>query len=236
MTDEYRFGDFVLDLMHASCGVEPTRSRFHRRRTSYSRSSSPIDRRPCQSWTLQERLWPDTFVVEKNLVNLVAEIRAALGDDATHPRFVRTVPRFGYAFREAAAAMAETQVTDPSVRFRLRWPDGRAALREGEHVLGRDPDLELFIDATSVSRRHAVIRVSGGEATIQDLGSKNGTFVADRSATAPMPLADGDVIRLGSVELTFYGERALFDPHRGASRALTSKVRNRVVDDKFSPV
>ena len=48
---------------------------------------------------LQERLWPDTFVLEKNLVNLVAEIREALGENATNPRFVRTVPRFGYAFR-----------------------------------------------------------------------------------------------------------------------------------------
>jgi pSer/pThr/pTyr-binding forkhead associated (FHA) protein len=45
--------------------------------------------------------------------------------------------------------------------------------------------------------------VSGADATIEDLGSKNGTFVADRSASSPTPLADGDVIRLGSVELTF---------------------------------
>ena len=52
---------------------------------------------------LQEKLWPDAFVVERNLVNRIAEIREALGDDATHPRFVRTVHRFGYAFRNAAA-------------------------------------------------------------------------------------------------------------------------------------
>ena len=52
---------------------------------------------------LQERLWPDTFVLEKNLVNLVAEIREALGDSATKPRFVRTVPRFGYAFRDSTS-------------------------------------------------------------------------------------------------------------------------------------
>ena len=52
---------------------------------------------------LQERLWPDTFVLEKNLVNLVAEIREALGDSATNPRFVRTVPRFGYAFRDSTS-------------------------------------------------------------------------------------------------------------------------------------
>ena len=50
---------------------------------------------------LQNRLWPSTFVVEKNLTNLVSEIREALGDDPVHPRFIRTVHRFGYAFREA---------------------------------------------------------------------------------------------------------------------------------------
>jgi hypothetical protein len=166
---------------------------------------------------LQERLWPDTFVVEKNLVNLIAEIRAALGDDAASPRFVRTVPRFGYAFREAAG-IGETQVADSRVRFRLRWPDGRAALREGDHVLGRDPDLELFIDGPSVSRCHAVIRVSGADATIQDLGSKNGTFVGDRSAAAPMPLADGDIIRLGSVELTFIAVSVRYSTRTEAPR------------------
>ena len=49
---------------------------------------------------LQERLWPGTFVVEKNLANLVSEIRDAIGDDPSNPRFIRTVHRFGYAFRD----------------------------------------------------------------------------------------------------------------------------------------
>ena len=47
---------------------------------------------------LMERLWPDTFVVEANLSNLVGELRAALGDASQRPRFIRTLQRFGYAF------------------------------------------------------------------------------------------------------------------------------------------
>ena len=47
---------------------------------------------------LQERLWPDTFVVEANLSNLVAEIREALGDRGRTPTWVRTAHGFGYAF------------------------------------------------------------------------------------------------------------------------------------------
>lgn len=154
---------------------------------------------------LQELLWPDTFVVEKNLVNLVAEIRQALGDDSTHSRFVRTVHRFGYAFRESPDGTSANNATirGNDVRFRLRWAERRVGLGEGEHVLGRDPDLELFLDSPGVSRRHALIRIAGNVATLEDLGSKNGTFVADRRLDAAIALADGDAIRVGSVRLTF---------------------------------
>jgi len=70
-------------------------------------------------------------------------------------------------------------------------------------VLGRDPDLELFLDAPDVSRRHAQINIAGDEATIADLDSRNGTFVGERRVQAPTRLADGDSIRVGSVRLTF---------------------------------
>ena len=159
---------------------------------------------------LQERLWPDTFVLEKNLVNLVAEIRAALGDSATNPRFVRTVPRFGYAFRDVTSkeSAGDPPMRRAAARFRLVWAGGRAALRDGEYVLGRDPDLELFLDAEHVSRRHARITIAGSEATIEDLNSKNGTFVSDRRLESAARLADGARIRVGSVLLTFSAVRS----------------------------
>jgi DNA-binding winged helix-turn-helix (wHTH) protein len=160
---------------------------------------------------LQDRLWPDTFVVDKNLVNLIAEIRVALGDDAAHPRFVRTIHRFGYAFRDSAperpASRKAVQRKDP--RFRLSWIGGGLGLADGEYVLGRDPGLELFLDSPDVSRRHARITVAGEEATIEDLESKNGTFVADRKVRTATRLGDGDTIRLGSFALTFTAIRSL---------------------------
>lgn len=154
---------------------------------------------------LQERLWPDTFVLEKNLVYLVAEIREALGDNATDPRFVRTVPKFGYAFRHSTSpsSAASARVRPYGARFRLAWPGGRAALSDGEYVLGRDPDLELFLDAHDVSRRHARITIANDDATIEDLDSKNGTFVADRRVDSATRLVNGASIRVGSVRLTF---------------------------------
>ena len=54
---------------------------------------------------LQQRLWPDTFVAEANLSNLIAEIRDALGDSPREPAYIRTVHKVGYAFSGEAAFM-----------------------------------------------------------------------------------------------------------------------------------
>jgi len=153
---------------------------------------------------LQERLWPGTFVVEKNLANLVSEIRDAIGDDASNPRFIRTVHGFGYAFRDLAPPEEPGRPASGGgdVSFRLKWVNGRLTLEAGEHLIGRDPDAEIFLNSAGVSRRHARIRVAAGRATIDDLGSKNGTFVGDEPVKGPRSLADGDVISVGSVKLT----------------------------------
>jgi DNA-binding winged helix-turn-helix (wHTH) protein len=216
------FGNFVLDLdarelRHGGNAV-PLSPKAHQ-----LLEMLVVNRpKPLAKLALQERLWPDSFVLEKNLVNLIAEIRAALGDEATHPRFVRTVHRFGYAFRDASAEPGANRAPIPRkvISFRLVWPGGRAGLTDGDHVLGRDPDLELFLDSPSVSRRHACIRIAGDEATIEDLESKNGTFVGDRPVDSIMRLGSGDSIRLGSVRLTFTAVRT-----RGSTETLSpSKV------------
>jgi DNA-binding winged helix-turn-helix (wHTH) protein len=153
---------------------------------------------------LLERLWPGTFVVEKNLANLVSEVREAIGDDPGNPRFIRTVHRFGYAFRgaDSRGESGGSAGRGGSVSFRLKWMNGRLTLDEGEHVVGRDPDAEIFLNSDGVSRRHARIEISAERATIEDLGSKNGTFVGDQRVEGTRLLSDGDVIRVGSVKLT----------------------------------
>ena len=160
---------------------------------------------------LQERLWPATFVVEKNLANLVGEIRDALGENPSNPRFIRTVHRFGYAFRETAGS-AETgrPAGRGGVSFRITWVSGRVTLDEGEHVLGRDPNVEIYLEGPGVSRRHALIKIAAARATIEDLGSKNGTLVGDQRVNGSRSIGDGDVITVGSVKLTV---RALQTPN-----------------------
>jgi DNA-binding winged helix-turn-helix (wHTH) protein len=153
---------------------------------------------------LHERLWPDTFVVETNLASLIAEIRQALNDDAKHPRFVRTAHRVGYAF--CGVVVDEITPMLPTARAILCWllkDGGRIALHSGENILGRDVEGTITLDSPSVSRRHARIQVLEHNATIEDLGSKNGTYVRGERVSAAVRLSDGDDVRIGSVVLRF---------------------------------
>jgi FHA domain len=140
-------------------------------------------------------------VVEANLSNLIGEVRRALDDEPRQPRYVRTIHRFGYAFRGETADLARSDTG--KVVCRVIWAGGSAMLREGEHIIGRNSEATVFLDSPSVSRRHARIRVADGHATFEDLGSKNGSSVRGRRAHGPISLADGDVITTGVVELTF---------------------------------
>ena len=64
--------------------------------------------------------------------------------------------------------------------------------------------LGIFIwHTTRVSRQHARITVAEGRATLEDLGSKNGTFVGDRRIETPIELHDGDEIGVGPLRLRF---------------------------------
>jgi hypothetical protein len=151
-----------------------------------------------------ERLWPSTVVVEANLSNLVAEVRAATGDDARRPRFIRTVHGFGYAFSGEAAA--EPAGEAPARRDSLCWVvcgESRIQLAQGDHLIGRHPASVVIIDSPKVSRHHAAIRVAGASATLLDLGSRNGTFVGGERIESPVTLRHGDRIRVGPVVLEF---------------------------------
>jgi sulfite reductase (NADPH) flavoprotein alpha-component len=55
----------------------------------------------------------------------------------------------------------------------------------------------VIIDASTVSRRHALISVTLGTATIEDLSSTNGTFVNETRITRPTSVANGNRIALG---------------------------------------
>jgi DNA-binding winged helix-turn-helix (wHTH) protein len=161
---------------------------------------------------LLEHIWPDTIVTEANLATLVAELRSALGDDAHHPRSIRTAHRHGYAFCGMATEGNEAtpMETPGSSRVRLLIGEREIALAPGAHVLGREPEAAVWVDSPRVSRRHARIFVSAAGTSVEDLGSKNGTFVNGNRVTNAHLLCDGDEIRLGSERLVlrFLGTNA----------------------------
>ena len=158
------------------------------------------------------------------LASLIAEIREALGDNARQPRFIRTAHRFGYAFcgesldasdrtdrRGSLADEVITRSASPSgessspTSFCWLIKDGkRLPLGSGENIVGRESDDgSIRLDSPTVSRRHARISIATNGASLEDLGSKNGTFVRGEPVTAVVPLIDGDEIRVGSVVLRF---------------------------------
>ena len=153
---------------------------------------------------LRAELWPGVFVTEANLPNLITELRAELGDRARRPRIIRTVRGFGYAFSapaQAAPSSAPSQVEGPI--YRLIWGNREIALAPGENVIGRAADSVLFIDHSSVSRRHARILVNPSGAVLEDLGSKNGTLLRGKRITRAERLADKDPIAIGPASLVF---------------------------------
>jgi DNA-binding winged helix-turn-helix (wHTH) protein len=152
---------------------------------------------------LHERLWPRTFVSEANLSNLVAEVRSALGDRAQAPRYIRTAYGFGYAFCSDTVTVDKEPVRSTRASCWLEWGRRRFPLFPGSYVVGRDADADIRLESTTVSRRHARIVVSDERMTLEDVGSKNGTYRGTEQVIDAVPLADGDSIRIGSVVVTF---------------------------------
>lgn len=214
---QLRFGEFTLDT-----------DRRQLRRDGVDRHLSLqgvellhllIDNHPraLSKREIHERLWPDVSFSEAALTSLAAEVRRALDETAMREDFLRTVPRFGYAFHgEANEVNPPTPPrATPRVRCWLVLPSGQLGLPDGEYMLGRNDDVAVAFDSLTVSRHHARIRVSHDVAVVEDLHSRNGTFLNGERLTAPAPLADGDEIALGLITVRF----SVTEPG-GATRSL----------------
>jgi DNA-binding winged helix-turn-helix (wHTH) protein len=155
---------------------------------------------------IQDVVWPESLVTETTLANLVTEVRSALGETGRESRLVRTVRGLGYAF-DGEATEATEEGPSPKRHVLLRG-DRELPLREGENVLGRDPDLAVPVVHPSISREHPRITVTGAHVEIEDLGSKNGTFVAGERLEGRRTLRNGDAVTAGSAALVYLDTRA----------------------------
>lgn len=107
--------------------------------------------------------------------------------------------------------------------FILEFQDTRFPVRP-EMVLGRSAYCSLVLPHGSVSRRHAVVRLVEGGAEVEDLESRNGTFVNDVRAEGVVRLAHGDQLRMGDCQLRFYDSAQLPDGVPATDTARLSQV------------
>lgn len=145
---------------------------------------------PVSRDALYQQLWPDVVVEPGNLHGLVSEIRTATGDR----EIIRTVHRVGYAFTAIATAR-------DTARFSIVLGTEEIPLRSGENIIGRDPHDAITIHAPEVSRHHARLFIEGTTVTLEDLGSKNGTFVGTRRVTDAVRVQPGDEILVGTIRM-----------------------------------
>jgi DNA-binding winged helix-turn-helix (wHTH) protein len=221
-----------MDLAFADCVFKPASRQLLRNGEavplepkSFTLLEALIERRPAVVTynEIDELLWPKVYVARTSLTRLVSELRAALGDSPGDGHIIRTVYKTGYAF-----AAAVTPVGRPSAAAALTsvlWNGRLLPLAEGENIAGRGVECSLVIEATSVSRRHARFVVSGGSASVEDLGSTNGTFVNQVPISTATALKDGDVVTLGKASMKI---RA-FDP------AAPTEVTNLRAAERESP-
>ena len=185
------FGEFVLDLEKRQLtrvGVP-----LHLTRKAFDLLALLAVRRPAvvSKRDIQAALWSETFVSETNLAAIVFEVRAALGESARRPHFLRTVHGVGYALQTEAPAPVRGGC-------RLMVAGEAIELTTGEHLVGRSRECAIRFPSTRVSRVHARLTVAGRVATVEDFGSRNGTFVGGVRITGPVVLTDGDEIVFGS--------------------------------------
>lgn len=147
---------------------------------------------------LHERLWPNGVVSDSTLVYLVKEVRRALGDHDRNEPMIRTAHRVGYAFDAPVTRAARASLS--------RWlivGERRIPLADGEHLIGRDPEADVLLDYSTVSRRHARLVVDEAGAVLEDLGSKNGTTIGGAVLAGAVTLCNGDSFACGQVSLTY---------------------------------
>jgi len=154
---------------------------------------------------LNALIWPDTHVTAASLAGAASDLRAALDDRRRRPKFIRTVHGFGYAFCGQAEPVGGAAPAEPAAGcvYRLIWRRRELELARGENQLGRDRHSVAWFDSPTVSRRHARILVTADQAILEDLGSRNGTWIRGKRITGPVPLSDLDEVKLGSLVMLF---------------------------------
>jgi predicted component of type VI protein secretion system len=160
-------------------------------------------------------------VTDATLVGLIKEIRRVLDDIDPQAPLIRTAHRVGYAFDAPVTRTAQA----PRLSHWLIVGEQRIALMEGENIIGRDRDVNVWLDFATISRRHARLRVTNTSTTLEDLGSKNGTSVDGTRISTSQALRNGQQFRCGRIEMTYRESSAALPTATEFSRIVEPPAR-----------
>jgi DNA-binding winged helix-turn-helix (wHTH) protein len=166
---------------------------------------------------LMASVWPDRVVDDNHLTHIVADLRRVLGPRLS--RAIRTVHGVGFAFTlpvEARPAPGRPEAREavwdlswaPGSRASLQrgpagghetWPGGHLELAVGRYTVGRAPGCTPRLASRTVSGRHALLSVEKDAVFVEDLGSKNGTYLDGRRIAAKTRVPESSVVTMGAV-------------------------------------
>ena len=110
--------------------------------------------------------------------------------------------------------------------------DQRIKLNDEVTVIGRHPDCGVVIDDPSVSRKHAQVVNRNGKFLIEDLKSRNGTFLNRKMISQSIRLFNGDQIRICDVMFTFYQDDSVdLPPPRPTMESPSDLASSIMLDD-----
>ncbi len=100
-------------------------------------------------------------------------------------------------------------------------------LKEGQNLIGRLADCPISVNHPTVSGRHAVIHAEGGQFFLEDVGSRNGTFLGEQRIEGRVKLSHNDTIRFAGAEARFldpaHATAGIGQPSRSADVTLSSE-------------
>jgi hypothetical protein len=196
-----RFGEFVFDEDRRQLlrGIEPV----HLEPKAFELLTLLLARRPSalSKRDIHESVWPGTSVSESSLPGLVGDLRAALGDDGARPRFIRTVRGYGYAF--CGTALGGPGPAGEACRWVALRAGREIPLPDGTHLIGRSDSCLIRCESVRVSRCHAEVHISPERAVVEDLGSRNGTWLRGERILGTAEIQTGDTVSVGPEVIQF---------------------------------
>jgi len=107
----------------------------------------------------------------------------------------------------------------------------RYELTASKSLVGRHPDCQVVLEVGAVSRHHAQIVADNGKFFVEDLQSRNGTYVNDHMIDGRQSLQEGDLLRICDVAFTFHSGQKTLSPASAGGATVASVGRETILID-----